>query len=474
MTVDELHPQAKELLKLLKNRDSVAVSTLEQAEDRSHGEVMRPAQWLEEKGLIEIAESTTTDYAITDAGEQALDEGLPEEQVLELVQGGETNIAEVQSLGEIAGPGIGKAKQNGLIEIRDGVVQLTDTGEAMLDEEHAELQALEHVRDGDDIDDEMAEILLDRGLIEQQERTDRTLTITEKGANLDLRTVQEAFNVEAEAREALVGRKHFAREVYDYIRRVWVEMGFQEMQGSIVVPGLLNFDALYTPQDHPARELHDTFFMETPEASDLSVYGSSVDWIKQTHEDGWETGSSGWQYDWSADEAAKNVLRTHTTAVSAKTLHDLTADDLPVKYFSLGRNFRNETVDWKHLAEFNQSEGIVVDPDADFRHLLGYLKRFFTKLGYADVRFRPAYYPYTELSVEVDVYDDVQEEWVGLGGAGMFRPEVVKPLLGFEAPVLAWGLGPGRIIMRKHDLTDIRDMYRNDLDLLRNTEGWLQ
>jgi phenylalanyl-tRNA synthetase alpha chain len=472
MTVTELHPQAKDLLRILQEQESATVAELEQ--DRTHGEIMRPAQWLAEKDLIEIVESTTERYVLTDTGEQALDDGLPEEQVLELVQGGEANMDAVQSLGEIAGPGIGKAKEKGLVEIRDGVVQLTDSGEEMLDAEHTEMAALKAVRDDRDIDEEIAEKLQDRGLIRQEEETRRTLTVTETGTELDIDNITDAFDVEAAARDALVGRKHFAREVYDYIRQVWIEMGFQEMDGPIVVPSLLNFDALYTPQDHPARELHDTFFMEQPAASDLDAYGSVVDWIRQTHADGWETGSTGWQYDWDTDEAATNVLRTHTTAVSAKTLYDLTEDDLPVKYFSLGRNFRNETVDWKHLAEFNQSEGIVVDPDATFQHLLGYLQRFFTALGYADVRFRPAYYPYTEMSVEVDVYDERQEEWVGLGGAGMFRPEVVRPLLGFEAPVLAWGLGPGRIIMRKHGLTDIRDMYRNDLELLRNAQGWLR
>lgn len=470
--VTALHPQAKELLKQLKKKQSIPVSELEQ--DRSHGEVMRPAMWLEEAGLIEITEDTATVYTLTEAGEDALDHGLPEEQVLEMVQGGDNTVEEVRSLGDVAGPGIGKAKEKGLIEIRDGVLHLTEKGEEMLEEEHKELAALKNVNAGEDITDNTADVLLSRGLIQEQERVSRTLHITDNGADLDLRSVKDAFNVEAAARDALMGRKHFAREVYDYIRRVWVEMGFKEMTGPIVVPSLLNFDALYTPQDHPARELHDTFFMKQPEKADLSVYGSTVDWIKATHEDGWETGSRGWQSLWNREEARKNVLRTHTTAVSAKTLRELSEDDLPVKYFSLGRNFRNETVTWKHLAEFNQSEGIVVDADANFRHLLGYLQRFFGKLGYDDVRFRPAYYPYTELSVEVDVYDAEKQEWMGLGGAGMFRPEVVKPLIGFEVPVLAWGLGPGRIIMRKHGITDIRDMYRNDLDMLRTAQGWLR
>lgn len=468
----ELHPQAKELLRLLRDRGPVDVAELE--EDRSHGEVMRPAQWLAEEGLIEIEEDRATDLVLTDAGERALDEGLPEQQVLDAVEGGEAEVGEVRSLGDVAGPGIGKAKEKGLIEIEGGVLRLTDAGEEMLDAEHAEMEALRSVAEDADVDDDMRDILLDRGLVAERTRVARTLTVTDAGADLDLSEVGEAFDVEAAARDALVGRKHFAREVYDYIRRIWVELGFREMDGPVVVPSLLNFDALYTPQDHPARELHDTFFMEEPDRADLAGYGSAVDWIRQVHEDGWETGSRGWEYDWSEKEAARNVLRTHTTAVSARTLFELEEDDLPAKFFSIGRNFRNETVDWKHLAEFNQSEGIVVAEDVNFRHLLGYLEQFFTRLGYADVRFRPAYYPYTEMSVEVDVYDPDRKEWVGLGGAGMFRPEVVTPLLGFEVPVLAWGLGPGRIIMKKHDLTDIRDMYRNDLELLRNATGWLK
>ncbi len=470
----ELHPHAQELLRILQDREAVDVQELMQERDWAHGRVMRPAQWLADAGLVRVEEETATRYVLTDAGADALRDGLPEQQVLEAVHGGDDTVAAVRSLGEVAGPGIGKAKEKGLITIADGVLHLTDEGEAMLAEDHAELAALQAVDAGEDIDDEMAATLLDRGLVAAEEDVAKRLVLTEDGAAVDVDAVDDAFDVEAAAADALVGRRHFARAVYDYIRRVWVEMGFEEMDGPIVVPSLLNFDALYTPQDHPARELHDTFFLDSPAEADLSGYGSAVDWIRQVHEDGWETGSRGWGADWDEEEARRNVLRTHTTAVSAQTLWELSEDDLPAKYFSLGRNFRNETVDWKHLAEFNQSEGIVVAEDVSFQHLLGYLQRFFTRLGYADVRFRPAYYPYTELSVEVDVYDEDQDEWVGLGGAGMFRPEVVTPLLGFEAPVLAWGLGPGRIIMRKHGITDIRDMYRNDLAQLRGAAGWLR
>ncbi|MCJ7478914.1 MAG: phenylalanine--tRNA ligase subunit alpha [Candidatus Nanohaloarchaeota archaeon QJJ-7] len=468
----ELHPQAQELLMELKEQGEGGVQELE--EETGIPNVMRPAQWLEEEELVEIEEEKTVSYKITEVGKDTLKNGLPEEKVLEKVEGGETSVEDIQGLGEVAELGIGKAREKGLIEIEEGVLYLTEKGEQMLGEEHEELEALERVKDGEHIEDDIASMIRDRGLVQEEETVSRRLIITEKGEDLDLSEVEEEFNVELPAKDALVGRKHFAREVYDYIRRVWVEMGFQEMNGSLVVPSLLNFDALYTPQDHPARELHDTFFMEEPEKSDIEDYGSSVDWIRETHEDGWEAGSDGWDYTWNAEEARKNVLRTHTTSVSAQTLWELSEDDLPAKFFAVGRNFRNETVDWKHLAEFFQTEGIVVAEDANFRNLLGYLKQFFSKLGFDKVRFRPAYYPYTELSIEMDVYDEKREEWIGLGGAGMFRPEVVKPLLGFEVPVLAWGPGVDRMVMRNHDIDNIRELYRNDLELLRDAEAWVR
>jgi phenylalanyl-tRNA synthetase alpha chain len=472
----ELHPQAQELLWILTDRGAVDLDELEA--DGEFDNAMRPAQWLAEEELVEIEEERTTGYALTDEGRTALREGLPEERVLELAESGATPVSEVRALGDIGTLGIGKAREKGLVTIADGLVSLTPKGREMLDAERPppERRSLENIEDGRGADpgEDVAAELLDRGLIRTEESVSRRVVLTENGKQIDESDVTDKFDVEVPAADALSGRKHFARQVYDYIRRVWVEMGFEEMNGPLVVPSLLNFDGLFTPQDHPARELHDTFFVNHPQNADLQPYGPTVDWIGQTHEDGWETGSDGWGYDWDRDEARKNVLRTHTTAVSAMTLWEMDEDDLPAKFFSIGRNFRNETVDWKHLAEFNQSEGIVVSHDVDFQHLKGYLRQFFTRLGYGDVRLRPAYYPYTELSVEVDVYDSDQEEWVGLGGAGMFRPEVVKPLIGFEVPVLAWGLGPGRIIMRHHDITDMREMYRNDLELLRNATAWVE
>jgi phenylalanyl-tRNA synthetase alpha chain len=147
---------------------------------------------------------------------------------------------------------------------------------------------------------------------------------------------------------------------------------------------------------------------------------------------------------------------------------------LPAKFFSVGKVFRNEKLDWKHLFEFYQTDGIVVDEDANFKHLLGYLKRFLNKLGHSKIRFRPAYFPYTEPSIEVDIYNRTKGEWVELLGAGIFRPEVVVPLLGRDVPVLAWGPGFGRLIMDYYGLTDIRQKYTNDLDMMKKLPIWIK
>ena len=159
--------------------------------------------------------------------------------------------------------------------------------------------------------------------------------------------------------------------------------------------------------------------------------------------------------------------------MSAQTLSKLKSGDLPAKFFAIGKNFRNETVDWSHGFEFHQSEGIVVDENADFRHLLGYLKQFFKKMGFKKIRFRPGFFSYTEPSVEVDVWHPGKKVWLELGGAGMFRPEMTIPLFGKHIPVLAWGMGPDRIITDYYNIKDLRELYENDLTKLRKMKFWI-
>jgi phenylalanyl-tRNA synthetase, alpha subunit (EC 6.1.1.20) len=187
--------------------------------------------------------------------------------------------------------------------------------------------------------------------------------------------------------------------------------------------------------------------------------------VRAAHENGGGTGSKGWRYRWSVEEASRLILRTHTTATTIRYLAE--HREPPVKVFSVDRIFRNEKVNWKRLAEFHQIEGILMDRGVGLKHLMGVIKEFYARLGLREVRFRPSYFPYTEPSAEVDVYLKELGKWVELGGMGVFRPEVTRPL-GVEHPVLAWGLGLERLAIIIYGVEDIRELYRNDLSWIRS------
>ena len=280
------------------------------------------------------------------------------------------------------------------------------------------------------------------------------------------------YDVESGVPKIYGGKEHFVNQSIDYGRRVWSEMGFKEMKGTLLQESFWNFDALFTAQDHPVRDLHDTFFIN--KKGDLAKYKQAVMAIKKTHESG-VLGSKGWGGKWNEEEAMKLVLRTHTTCLSARTLSELSKlpkEQRRGKFFSIGKCFRNETVDWKHGFEFNQTDCIVIDKDANFQQLLGYLKEFFAKMGFPKVRFRPHYFPYTEPSVEIDAWHSERKEWIELGGAGIFRPEVTIPLLGEWIPVLAWGPGFDRILMDYYEIKDLRLLYGNDIKISREMKLW--
>ena len=456
----KLSSQAIQVLEKLKETGEKTVRGFEE-EGFDQATVNRALLELEENELVETEEQEEIVQEVTEKGEEVFENGSPEYNIIEQLDSGINPISELSGDTNV---GVGKAKQKGWIEIDNGRVSLTDKGEEV------DIDPVEKKIENGDFDDELEE----RGLIRSEPTTTKTLKLTEKGDEIDIDDIEEDFNVEARAETPRTGKKHYYKEILNFARQSWMEMGFEEMEGDYVVPSLLNFDALYTPQDHPARELHDTFFVENPETADLSEYGDKVEHIKQTHENGWETGSKGYGGDWSREEAAKNVVRTHTTAISAQRLHemDINEEELPKKLFIVGRNFRNETVDRTHLAEFYQTDGIVVGKDLNFKNLKGYISKFFEKMGYDKFRLIPSYYPYTEMSVEVQVWDEEDEEWLGMGGAGMFRPEVVKPMLGFEARVLAWGLGIPRIAFMAAGLEDIRELYRNDIEIINQTPVW--
>jgi phenylalanyl-tRNA synthetase alpha chain len=269
------------------------------------------------------------------------------------------------------------------------------------------------------------------------------------------------YNVTLAAERITPGKSHPLVRVVEETRQAFLELGFTEASCPMAETAFWDFDALFQPQDHPAREMQDTFYCKNPARYDLPG-AETVERVRRTHEDGWETGSVGWRYKWSAERAAQVVLRTHMTASSIEAISR--DPNPPQKIFSIGRVFRRETVDYKHLPEFMQVDGIIIDEHATLASLLGTLAKFYERMGLPEVAFKPDFFPYTEPSVGVQIRWGGQ--WFEMAGAGIFRPEVTEPF-GCKVPVLAWGGGLERLAMARFGVESIKDLYQSDLDWLK-------
>ncbi|MBW3013147.1 phenylalanine--tRNA ligase subunit alpha, partial [Candidatus Woesearchaeota archaeon] len=473
-------------------------------------EVMRALQWLQNKGVVKLKDETKQVISFDKNGEQYAKQGLPEMRFLKALKKQPEAVDLIAKKSGIEKDEIniciGMLKKKAAIDIsKEGNVMkvaITSQGEKLLQKPTLEelfLQSLKNPREVSTLKPEekfaFDNLKSRKSIIKVEKEKIITADLTDLGKKLAKEKIDSGnvidrltpqilaggkwkgksfrrYDVKINVPAIYGGRRHFTKVAADYAKKIWLDMGFKEMTGTFVNTSFWNFDALFTAQDHPVRELQDTFFLAKPKNGKLPDK-KIVEKVKKAHESG-TAGSIGWRYKWEEKEAKKNVLRTHTTILSAQTIAMLKESDLPAKYFALGKNYRNETMDWSHLFELNQTEGIVIDPDANFRHLLGYLKQFFKKMGFPDARFRPAHFPYTEPSVEIDVLHPVHKKWVELGGAGIFRPEVVEPLLGKFVPILAWGPGFDRIIMDYFKINDIRELYKNDIKQLREIKYWLK
>jgi len=233
------------------------------------------------------------------------------------------------------------------------------------------------------------------------------------------------------------------------------------MSSEYVQPAFWNMDTLFIPQDHSARDMQDTFFLENPSSIPLDDR-DLVEKIRAIHENGGDTGSKGWGGKWSEEKAKQALLRTHSTCSSIRYI--AAHPDAPQKAFSISRIFRKESIDATHLPEFSQIEGIVIDENASLDMLISLIREFYSRMGFDEIHVRPSYFPYTEPSLELEVF--FNGKWLELGGAGVFRPEVLAPF-GVKTPVLAWGFGFERLAMLKWNIKDIRDLYISDIDSLR-------
>ncbi len=337
------------------------------------------------------------------------------------------------------------------------------------------------------------DLLNKRKLVDRNRRTERIISLTDKGKKIEISKIKELAQISKITPEMLIsgtwknyelkpfdvskpgpllkaGKLHPMIRLINEIREIFMSMGFTEIRGPIIESAFYNFDALFQPQDHPAREMQDTFYLNNPKSAKLPDT-DRVRAVKETHENGGESGSRGWGFEWNMDEAKRIVLRTHTTATTIRRLAQFYKNNekTPLKVFCIDRVFRNEKLDRSHLAEFTQVEGIVIDDNVTLSDLIGLLSEFYRKLGFKKIITRPGFFPYTEPSMEVSVYYDKLGEWLEMGGSGIFRPEVTYPW-GIKNPtrVLAWGQGLERIAMLYFNRNDIRDLYINPIKWLRS------
>ena len=498
--IESLSPHER---KVLPHLEEVNISNICKKSNLDKTSVLRTLDYLKDKNIIKINHDKKKIVEIGVNGALYKKKGLPERRLLNLLD--HQRIIPLQKAKEESKlsedefkASIGALKRKALIELKNGKIILNANKEEItkktLEEIFLELLPIEYGSLTDEQKYALKSIQSRKDLIRIQEEKVISIDITEEGKKVIKFGVGKSplieqitpsilkkesswkgkkfrrYNVKYPVSKISGGKRHFVNQSIDYGRKVWTDMGFKEMTGNLTQNSFWNFDALFTAQDHPVRDMHDTFFIDKKTSlPDKKLVRA----VKDTHEKG-VAGSKGWQYKWNEEEAKKLVLRTHTTCLSAQTLSKLKKEDFPCKYFSIGKCFRNETVDWSHGFEFNQTEGMVIDKNANFRHLLGYLKQFFKKMGYEKVRFRPAYFPYTEPSVEIDVWLPDRKVWIELGGAGIFRPEVTIPLLGKPIPVLAWGPGFDRILTSYYEIKDLRELYKNDLNKLRKMKFWIK
>jgi phenylalanyl-tRNA synthetase alpha chain len=486
-----LHPIEHKIIKTLKQTPNITPDELTKNTQLSIDQIRRGLEWLKYKNLIEIQESELLFASLGKNGKESLEKGLPERRLVNYLSKHPVctfESARTALLESEFNAAISNARQNGWIEItksqNTNIISLKDDITKSPEEElllvlaartpvseikdKSAFETLKKRPDFITLDSVKTTIvnLTSKGL---QTITDTTESIGERKLTTEMLTSGKwrevslaPIDVEAVAPEVFASRSHPLQDVINEVREIFVSLGFTEIVGNLTQPCFWNFDALFTPQDHPAREMQDTFYLKDSKVDKIAS-ARQIDNVSMSHK-------KGWHYNWKLDEAKRMVLRTHTTCVTIRHLADNRPDN--ARIFSVGRVFRNEKVSYKHLVEFNQVEGIVVGKNVTIRDLMGLQREFYYKMGLKKVKFWPTFFPYTEPSLQSMVYNEKLDKWVELFGMGIFRPEVTKPL-GITNPVLAWGGGIERIAMLKFALNDVREFYNNNLGWLRSVQKCL-
>lgn len=437
--------------------------------------------------MVDMKAVNNTVTLLTKEGEEALENGSPEARVFAALPDNGATMPEMNELvgKDVAKVGWSKCIQNKWVKLQGDKKSKAIAKQVAEIKDNVQIQ-LKSLKLGETLDKKVATDLKKRKLTTTksfktwkvtkgaQFSLERKTLATDLTSNM-LKTAEweseefKEYNFEARSKALSTGALHPLMKVRHQFRGILLEMGFEEMPtNNFVENSFWNFDALFQPQQHPARDAHDTFFIKQPSDTDPNKLPQDyLERVRNTHQTG-GYGSIGYRMHWQIAETTKNILRTHTTAVSSRMLYKLAQQEKfePVRYFSIDRVFRNESLDATHLAEFHQVEGLVADYDLTLGDLIGTIKSFFSRIGIEDVQFKPAFNPYTEPSMEIFGYSKQMERWMEIGNSGMFRPEMLRPMgLPENVNVIAWGLSLERPTMIKYGLKNIRDLFGPKVDL---------
>ena len=508
MSVDikSLHPLEIKVLRVSDENTLLNMDSLEKMLSFTTGHANQALSWLFAKGFItEKEKKVNIFYELTDSGNVAYKEGLVSERIVSLLtEKGAMTLPEIASALNVDNSEVGSSfgllrssgtlnmdsekkatvsdpyKPNEEVLIQRNLLNKAEKEKALnqdllSDAEKKAIAKISRKRGSDSIFREVERtkityILTKEGLDAKKSLEKAHITGDELGENTKeiitsgkwRTTPFREYALNAPLSRLFPGRINPYSEFITSVKDKLVAMGFEEFDGPLVENEFWNGDALFMPQFHSARDIHDVYYVKEP------AYTNDIDekWlnnVKEVHENGGNCKSRGWEYKFDPNFSRRQLLRSQGTVLSA---HQLTKAKIPSKYFGVVRCFRYDQVDATHGADFYQTEGIVISKDANLRTLLGMLKMFATEIaGATEVKYVPGYFPFTEPSVEVHIKHPVLG-WFELGGSGIFRPEVTKPL-GIDVPVLAWGIGIDRMALMHLGLNDLRDLFDNDLEKVR-------
>jgi phenylalanyl-tRNA synthetase alpha chain len=504
--VKSLHPLEIKLIRHVSPGEDITAERIVAELDYKLGQCNQAFSWLEARGALEESSRTPrTFYEITDLGRAFAADGTPLERILKLLtETGPKTMPEIAAaLGlenRDTGSAFGQLSKEGILRMGEGkqvevvsteAPSMMKTVRTLLERGTAEGQLDEASLSGEELS-AIQGISKKRGAagapFRTVEREDVVYRLTSLGVELK-RALEAAgitgeeigtltpemlssgawkkatfreYNLASAPTRVLLGRRNPYSEYLQWVKDTLTSLGFEEFDGPLVESEFWNGDALFMPQFHSARDIHDVYYLAEPSHA-KEIEQPWLDQVASAHEDGWKSGSRGWGYQFDRDFTRRLILRSQGTVLSAKQLPKA---KIPGKYFGIARCFRYDQVDATHGADFYQTEGIMLGDDVNLKTLLGLLKMFAEEVaGAEEVKYVPGYFPFTEPSIEVHIKHPVLG-WFELGGSGIFRPEVTKPL-GVDVPVLAWGLGIDRMALMHLGLNDLRELFTPNIENVR-------